>query len=405
MTESTASAVAEYSPIAAGLAECRQRYAGVVYDMRSTKGNDEARRARKELVTLRTSLEAKRKELKAPLLAQAKLLDDEAKRITGELLALEEPIDAQIKADEARREEERKAREEAERQRVAAIRERIAEITAQPAKAARLRTSVLMLTALDTLAEVEITDADFEEFADEARAAQSTALAAMREMLAGLQAQEAEAARLKAEREALARAEQEAAARRAEEERIAREQREAEEARLRAEREALARAEAEAAARRAEEERAARAAREAEEAQLRAQREAFEREQREAAERRAAEEREAQAARLAEEQRLQRERDAIEERAAEVARQQRELAEQQAAPTAPVEPHREPAPEASTVAAVVALPVQQPNPTRPSDDEIIDALSLHFRVHESKVIEWLIDMDLQAASERMVACM
>lgn len=40
-------------------------------------------------------------------------------------------------------------------------------------------------------------------------------------------------------------------------------------------------------------------------------------------------------------------------------------------------------------------------PTRPTDDEIIDALSLHFRVHESKVIEWLLAMDLQAASARM----
>lgn len=39
--------------------------------------------------------------------------------------------------------------------------------------------------------------------------------------------------------------------------------------------------------------------------------------------------------------------------------------------------------------------------TRPTDDEIIDALAMHFRVHESKVIEWLLDMDLKAASERM----
>lgn len=38
---------------------------------------------------------------------------------------------------------------------------------------------------------------------------------------------------------------------------------------------------------------------------------------------------------------------------------------------------------------------------RPTDDQIIDALSLHFRVHESKVIEWLMDMDLNAASDRM----
>ncbi len=40
-------------------------------------------------------------------------------------------------------------------------------------------------------------------------------------------------------------------------------------------------------------------------------------------------------------------------------------------------------------------------PSRPTDDQIIDALSLHYRVHESKVIEWLMDMDLNAASDRM----
>ena len=35
------------------------------------------------------------------------------------------------------------------------------------------------------------------------------------------------------------------------------------------------------------------------------------------------------------------------------------------------------------------------------DDAIIEALALHFRVHESKVIEWLLAMDLKAAAERM----
>jgi len=42
-------------------------------------------------------------------------------------------------------------------------------------------------------------------------------------------------------------------------------------------------------------------------------------------------------------------------------------------------------------------------PARPTDDEIIDAISLHFRVHESKVIEWLLEVDLGAAAQRLVA--
>lgn len=38
---------------------------------------------------------------------------------------------------------------------------------------------------------------------------------------------------------------------------------------------------------------------------------------------------------------------------------------------------------------------------RPSDDQIIEVLALQFRVHESKVIGWLLDMDFAAASQRM----
>jgi len=38
---------------------------------------------------------------------------------------------------------------------------------------------------------------------------------------------------------------------------------------------------------------------------------------------------------------------------------------------------------------------------RPSDDDIIEVLALHFRVHEFKVIEWLGDIDLDRASRKL----
>lgn len=38
---------------------------------------------------------------------------------------------------------------------------------------------------------------------------------------------------------------------------------------------------------------------------------------------------------------------------------------------------------------------------RPSDDALIGALALHYRVHESTVIQWLQDMDLTAAARRI----
>lgn len=36
---------------------------------------------------------------------------------------------------------------------------------------------------------------------------------------------------------------------------------------------------------------------------------------------------------------------------------------------------------------------------RPTDSDIIKVLALHYRVHESKVVEWLLDMDLNAESD------
>ena len=94
--EATA-AIAEYSPTEAALAELQERFGGVVWDLTTVKGNADARAARRELVTLRTNLEAKRKALKAPALEYAKRIDSEAKRIAAAIGAVEEPIDAQIK--------------------------------------------------------------------------------------------------------------------------------------------------------------------------------------------------------------------------------------------------------------------------------------------------------------------
>lgn len=295
-------AIAEYSPTAAALADLRARFEGVAFDVTTTKGNKEARAARMELVRLRTSLEAKRKELKAPALERSRLIDAEAKRIEAEILALETPIDEQIKAEEARREQERERKAEAERRRVAAIQERIDEIKSFPVRAAGSKSSIVMEARIGDLVAIEI-DETFAEFRPAAEAAHAQALAAMRELLAAARGHEEEARRLRAEREALEQQRKEDEARRAEEDRIAREQHEAEVARIKAEREV-------------EEARLAEA-RAAQEAELRAQREAEEA--------RAAEQRRIEADRQAAE------RAEIERQRAELERRQREQEEREAA--------------------------------------------------------------------------
>lgn len=191
----------EYSRTEAALAELRVKYQGAKYDLTTTAGDKAARAARLELKTLRTSLEAKRKELKAPALEFGKKIDAEAARITGEITALEEPIDAQIKADEKRREDERLERERIEAERVAAIKTKIDAIRACAVRAnAPEMTSERIQRGIDKVESIGIDAAGFAEFADEAAQAKSSTLAAMLNLRDQAKAREEEAARLEAQR-------------------------------------------------------------------------------------------------------------------------------------------------------------------------------------------------------------
>ena len=112
--------IVEYSVTTAELAKLKARFEGVTYDVSTIAGLDVAKVDRRELVTLRTTLEAKRQEIKAPALAQCNLIDSEAKRIKAEIVALETPIDTIIKAEESR-----KLAEKVERERLAAIAQKV----------------------------------------------------------------------------------------------------------------------------------------------------------------------------------------------------------------------------------------------------------------------------------------
>jgi len=111
--------ITEYSKTAAALAELAEKYQGIVYDVLTPAGLKDAKAARAELRAIRIDLEKTRKEIKSPALLRCQLIDSEAKKIAAELEALENPIDAQIKAEEERKEfertrAEREAKEKAE---------------------------------------------------------------------------------------------------------------------------------------------------------------------------------------------------------------------------------------------------------------------------------------------------
>lgn len=281
-----------------------------------------------------------------------------------ELIAITEPLEEALLAQRDQWDENERLRKEAEaaaeRARLLAISEKIAALRNYLTLASQCRSAERVQSLFDKLAAEEITAEVYAEFEGEATQAKAETLARIKPVLKAKLAEEAE--------------------------------REAEQRRIEAER--LAAAEA----RRAAEE-AQRAAEEAA-AKVAAQQAELERQQREFAEQQAAF------------QRQQLEAAAAAQAKAVVAEDP--PADKSAWPDAggvvEVEPDAQPEPipgidDVADVTSEASL-TSATTPTsmdRPTDDQLIEVLAQHYRVHESKVIAWLLDMDMDAAAERMSA--
>lgn len=199
----TTTAIVEYSPTAAALAELATRMANVVYDVSTPKGLAAAKADRAEVRDLRVALEKKRVEIKSPALKRCNEIDTEAKRITAELLKYEGPPDQAIKAHEARIEAERQALVDAELKRVNDIAERIASLEGNklltPASGSQLITE-----HIDDLHAIDIDDS-FAEFRDTAELTKSAGLARLAALRTAAVEHETAQAKLKKEQEELAR--------------------------------------------------------------------------------------------------------------------------------------------------------------------------------------------------------
>jgi colicin import membrane protein len=229
LTEVT-QAVAEFDRVAAGIAALRDKYEGVVYDVTTTAGMQSAKEARREIREPRLEVERIRKAAKAPILTLGKKLDSEAARITKELLAIEEPLDLQVKTEEARKEAERQAKIDAELKRVSDLQERVAELRGCP-NLSPTSGSVLIADHIQNLEEIVVDDS-FQEFRQQAEDAKAAGLKRLGDLHAAALAHEAEQARIQAERDELARLRAEQARREAEDRaRLAEEERQAKVAR------------------------------------------------------------------------------------------------------------------------------------------------------------------------------
>jgi hypothetical protein len=203
MPNKVSTEIAEYSVTTAELAKLKLELSGKKYAVDNAAGMALAKSDRRGLVTLRTDLEKKRIEIKAPALERCKLIDSEANRIKAELLELELPIDAQIKDEESRI-----AEEKAEKARIAALAQKvlddkIIEIGKLPLRCLS-QDSTEIVIFLATLEAREIGGEFTGDTRTRAEAAKAEAIAEIRIIHAQTVETEERAAVQKAEQEAMA---------------------------------------------------------------------------------------------------------------------------------------------------------------------------------------------------------
>ena len=192
--QSVSKGLIEFDRTAAGLAALQEKYGNIVFpDIQTTAGLAAAKLARAEVKEPRLAIERLREGLKRPLLELGRRIDKRAKEVTAEILKLEEPIDAQIKTEEARREAEKEAKVQAELARVKGIQDRIQSIRDSVVRAAN-KSSADTELILFGIRDIVIDDsfAEFRQTADDARVA---AMARLVEMLDAAKIREEDARR------------------------------------------------------------------------------------------------------------------------------------------------------------------------------------------------------------------
>jgi hypothetical protein len=240
------SKIVELTAVEKGLAELRADLAGVQFDVTTTVGDKAARAAVARCVSIRTGADSAYEQWNKPMLAKQRDMRGQVSTIKDAVLEIEQPIKAQIKAQEAVKAAEKAERDRIEAERVAAAQRQI-DVISHFAVLAATSDAAGIQELHDKLAEIEPSLEVFGNRAGEAIQARDKTLSTLAGLHAAAVARE-EAARVLAEQQeqlrqaqvAQAKREQEAAAALAEQERVAREARAAEDARIAQQRQAEA---------------------------------------------------------------------------------------------------------------------------------------------------------------------
>jgi hypothetical protein len=190
----------EFDRVSEGLIELASRFPhDLVYDCRTGAGMVEAIAHRAAWREPRLAVERLRKSAKAPVLALGKDIDARAAWLTEQLLLGETPIHEQIKVEESRKADEKRARELAEFGRVQAIQDAIGEIHMDVMTASG-KASAVIANTLEALKTATLDPLVFQELMAQAEAARSVGIAKLEIALKAKLHDEAETAKLAAER-------------------------------------------------------------------------------------------------------------------------------------------------------------------------------------------------------------
>lgn len=187
-----------YKPFVKRLNDAIASVRNIDYDITTAKGLDVATKARRLMIDIRVDADKERKARKAPITQIGKLLESHFDEVEARILPLETLFDADIKAEEKRKEELKAA--EAARQEE--IRKRLVAIRELPLQA--VGKSAIEIAAMAEALAADEPDESFGQLLDAATVAHAETTAKLASLHAAAVAGEAEAARIAAERAELA---------------------------------------------------------------------------------------------------------------------------------------------------------------------------------------------------------
>lgn len=216
-------AAVAFEPFKAKLAAAKRAAKKAEYNIATKEGMKQAKELRASFRDIRTGIESARKEAKGPILEAGKKVDAVAKELTDEVAPHEDKYAAEIAAEEARIEEEKQRKLAEERARIEAIEQRIAHIRNIPQSLVAVDSATIS-ARLEELTGKRLEPAMYDEHLESAVNALNATIDKLGNMITEAMEREAEAkriaeeraelARLKAEQEAREKAEREAEAER-----------------------------------------------------------------------------------------------------------------------------------------------------------------------------------------------